>query len=87
MPMVEENYLEMVKRVTKINVDEMNFPSDFEFSQYASHQRLLKIKKHMVEIMCDIFTDPSVIQTVKMGVTSRVLNEEDNEMRRLYKKN
>ena len=44
-------------------------------------------KKHMVEIMCDIFTDPSVIQTVKMGVTSRVLNEEDNEMRKLYKKN
>ena len=86
MPMVEENYLEMVKKVTKINLQNMTFPSDYEFSQYASHQRLLKIQKHMVEIMCDIFTDPSVIQTVKMGVTSRVLNEEDSEMRKLYKK-
>jgi hypothetical protein len=84
MPMVEENYIEMVKRVTKINLKNITFPSDYEFSQYASHQRLLKIQKHMVEIMCDIFTDPSVIQTVKMGVTSRVLNEEDKELRKMY---
>ena len=35
----------------------------------------------MINVMCDIFTDPSVIQTVKMGVVSRVLKEEDDQVR------
>ena len=79
MPIVEEQYLQIVRKMTKVNLDES--PSHLAFSQHASVDRMLKIQKHMVNIMCDIFTDPSVIQTVKMGVTSRVLNEEDEAVR------
>ena len=78
VPMVEEQYLGVIKEMNKVGAVG---PSNLHFSQHASVDRLLSIKKHMINVMCDVFTDPSVIQTVKMGVVSRVLKEEDDQAR------